>query len=32
MNVTTAESAGPRAQNAFLLHLALSAVAIAQPF
>jgi Sulfatase len=33
MSVTATESAFPaRAQNAFLLHLALSAVAIAQPF
>ena len=32
MSVTTTESAGPRAQNSFLLHLALSAIAIAQPF
>lgn len=32
MNMTTTESAGPRAQNSFLLHLALSAIAIAQPF
>lgn len=32
MSVTTAESAGPRAQNSFLMHLALSAIAIAQPF
>ena len=33
MSVTTAEGAGPaRAQNSFLMHLALSAIAIAQPF
>jgi len=32
MSVTATESAGPRAQNSFLLHLALSAIAIAQPF
>ena len=32
MSVVTTESAGPRAQNSFLLHLALSAIAIAQPF
>jgi hypothetical protein len=32
MSATIAESAGPRAQNAFLLHLALSAISVAQPF
>ena len=32
MSATIAESAGPRAQNSFLLHLALSAISVAQPF